>query len=57
MYGIKYNNKYSWDLGLKVLERNISTPAKKKVTEEIPFSNVIYDFSFYMVHKFLNQEN
>lgn len=46
MYGIKYNNKYSWDLGLKVLERNISTPAKKKVTEEIPFSNVIYDFSF-----------
>lgn len=46
MYGIRYNNKYSCDLGLQVLERNISTPSKKKVTEEIPFSNIIYDFSF-----------
>lgn len=46
MYGIRYNDKYSCDLGLQVLERNISTPSKKKITEEIPFSNVVYDFSF-----------
>lgn len=46
MYGIRYNNKHSGDLGIQILDRSISTPAKKKIIEEIPFSNQVYDYSF-----------
>ena len=47
MYGITYNNKHSFkDLGLTVLNtRIIETPSKVKTTENIPFSNLTYDFS------------
>lgn len=46
MYGIKYNNKHSFkDLDLKVIDRDISESSKTKVTETIPFSNIVYDFS------------
>ena len=47
MYGITYNNKHSFnDLGLTILNtRVIETPSKVKITENIPFSNLTYDFS------------
>ena len=47
MYGITYNNKHSFnDLGLTVLNtRTIETPSKIKITENIPFLNLTYDFS------------
>lgn len=33
------------DFGASVALRNIGTPAKKKITKSVPFSNVVHDFT------------
>lgn len=45
MFGITFNNRYSCDLGIEVMERKNNTPSKIKITETVPFLNGSYDFS------------
>ena len=46
MYGITFNNKHSFkDFNLRVIDRDVQTPAKKKILMSVPYSNVEYDFS------------
>lgn len=44
--GIVKNNKHSFrDFGLTIATKNISTPKKIKIKEEVPFMSGTYDFS------------
>lgn len=45
MFGITFNNRYSCDLGIEVMERKNNAPSKTKITETVPFMNGSYDFS------------
>lgn len=45
IYGIKFNNKHSNDLGYTIEERTIGFPSKNKILITVPFSNVEHDFS------------
>lgn len=43
---IEFNGKDSYrDFGLMIREHKIGNPSKLKVTERVPFSNQVYDFS------------
>lgn len=44
-YGIRFNGRHSSELGLDVIDKQISFPGKNKVMISIPHSNYIYDFS------------
>lgn len=44
--GIEFNGKHSYkDFGLTVSSKKIGDPSKKKIIEEVPHSNISYDFS------------
>ena len=44
--GITLNNKHSYnDFGLRIISRDIDSPAKKKIKASVPFINGDYDFS------------
>lgn len=44
--GITINNKHSYnDFGMRVVSREINSPAKKKIKATVPFMNGEYDFS------------
>ena len=45
MAGFKFNNKHTNELGLILLEREISPPSKNKIKSSVPFMNGSYDFS------------
>lgn len=46
MKGIKRLDKHSWsDFGLTIRSKNIGNPSKRKITEQVPFSNTVVDFS------------
>ena len=44
--GITLNDKHSYDdFGLRIISRDIDSPAKKKIKASVPFMNGDYDFS------------
>lgn len=44
--GIEFAGKHSYyDFGAVVTKRKISVPKKKRVTESVPYSSTVYDFS------------
>lgn len=44
--GITFNQRHTYhDFGLTVASRDIGYPSKIKVTERVPYSNIVYDFS------------
>ena len=45
-YGITIDNKHSFkDFGLKIFQRDIHSPSKKKIKATVPYMNGSYDFS------------
>ena len=47
MQGLVILNKHSYyDYGAIMTSRNIGYPKEIKITERVPFSNIIYDFSY-----------
>ncbi|BDU81632.1 phage tail protein [Clostridium perfringens] len=46
VYGITINDRHSYnDFGLTIKSKKIGNPKKKKIIEDVPFMNGVYDFS------------
>lgn len=57
MHGIILHDKHSYhDYGAIMTGRNIGYPREIKVTERVPFSNYVYDFSYLYEEKKIYEE-